>query len=574
MIHTLKEAPADAEIISHQLMMRSGMIRRTAAGIYTFMPLGLRVMRKIETIVREEMNRAGALEMLMPMVQPAELWRISQRWTQYGPELLRFKDRHARDFVLGPTHEEVITEIARKNLGSYRQLPLILYQIQSKFRDEIRPRFGVMRAREFVMKDAYSFDRDAAGLARTYQRMFDTYQRIFTRLGLNFRAVAADNGAIGGRGSHEFHVIAETGEDAIAYCPTSNYAANVEAAPAPALLDVRAPPQQALVKVATPQKRVCQDVAQHLSIPVECTVKSLVLAVEKEEKAEEGPEIWLLLLRGDHTLNEVKTSNVPPLSGYRFASKREIEEWFGAPPGYLGPLGARKPIRILADCTVARMSDFVVGANEAGFHWTGVNWGRDSPEPETADLRNVVEGDRSPDGEGTLSICRGIEVGHIFQLGTRYSDSMDARYLDDTGDARPLVMGCYGIGITRLLGAAIEQNFDARGILWPAAVAPFEVVLCPMGYHRSETVRNTADQLYTTLIEKGIDVILDDRNERAGVMFADWELIGVPHRLVIGERGLKENTVEYQGRRDAYPTPLALERAAAHLVDIRNFSAN
>ncbi|WP_081463794.1 proline--tRNA ligase, partial [Candidatus Glomeribacter gigasporarum] len=570
LIHTLKEAPADAEIISHQLMIRSGMIQRIAAGIYAFMPLGVRVMRKIEAIVRGEMNRAGALEALMPMVQPAGLWRISQRLARYGPELLRFKDRHARDFVLGPTHEEVVTEIARAEIRSYRQLPLILYQIQSKFRDEIRPRFGVMRAREFVMKDAYSFDRDAAGLARTYQRIFDAYQRIFTRLGLNFRAVAADNGAIGGSGSHEFHVIAETGEAAIAYCPASGYAANVEAAPAPALLDMRAPPRQALVKAATPGKTACREVAPYLSIPVERTVKSLVLAVEKKEKVEDGPEIWLLLLRGDHSLNEVKAGNAPQLSGYRFASEREIREWFGAPPGYLGPLGAREPVRILADCTVARMSDFVVGANEEGFHWTGVNWGRDLPEPETADLRDVVEGDLSPDGKGRLSICRGIEVGHIFQLGTRYSDIMGAHYLDDAGVAQPLAMGCYGIGITRLLGAAIEQNFDARGILWPAAIAPFEAVLCPMGYHRSEAVRHAADRLYATLTERGADVMLDDRNERAGVMFADWELIGIPHRLVISERGLKENTVEYQGRDDACPTSLTPEQAVAHIVGARN----
>ncbi len=571
LIRTLKEAPADAEIISHQLMIRSGMIQRIAAGIYTFMPLGLRVMHKIEAIVREEMNRADALEMLMPMVQPAELWQASQRLTQYGPELLRFKDRHARDFVLGPTHEEVIAEVARKSLDSYRQLPLVLYQIQSKFRDEIRPRFGVMRGREFVMKDAYSFDRDAAGLARTYQRMFETYQCILTRLGLNFRAVAADNGAIGGSGSHEFHVIAETGEDAIAYCPTSDYAANVEAAPAPALLDVRASPRQALAKAATPGKTTCQDVAHYLSIPIERTVKSLALVVEKKESATYGPEVWLLLLRGDHTLNEVKAGHLPQLSGFRFANEQEIKERFGAPPGCLGPLGAQKPVKILADCTVARMSDFVVGANEAGFHWTGVNWGRDLAEPEVVDLRNVVKGDRSPDGKGTLSICRGIEVGHIFQLGTRYSDIMDAHYLDETGASRPLMMGCYGIGITRLLGAAIEQNFDAHGILWPTAIAPFEVVLCPIGYQRSEAVQKATDQLYAALIEQRIDVILDDRNERVGVMFADWELVGIPHRFIISERGLKENTVEYQGRSDTHPTPLALEQAVTHIVNLRNF---
>lgn len=566
LIHTLKEAPTDAEIMSHQLMIRSGMIRRAAAGIYTFMPLGLRVLRKIEAMVRDEMNCIGALEMRMPMVQPAELWEASRRLTQYGPELLRFKDRHARDFVLGPTHEEVVTEVARKEIDSYRQLPLILYQIQTKFRDEIRPRFGVMRSREFVMKDAYSFDRDAAGLAHTYQLMFDAYQCIFTRLGLSFRAVAADNGSIGGSRSHEFHVIAEAGEDAIAYCPTSGYAANVEAAPAPALLDMRMPPQQALTKVSTPGVTTCQGVAQSLSIPIERTVKSLVLAVENKKNAEDAPEFWLLLLRGDHTLNEVKVGNLPQLSGYRFASEPEIRAWFDAPPGSLGPLGIQRPIKILADYTVAQMSDFVIGANEEGFHWTGVNWGRDLAEPETGDLRNVVEGDRSPDGKGTLSICRGIEVGHIFQLGTRYSDRIDARYLDEAGVSQPFVMGCYGIGVTRLLGAAIEQNFDTRGIRWPTAIAPFEVVLCPIGYPRSEAVRNTTDQLYAALIEKGVDVILDDRNARTGVMFADWELIGIPHRLVISERSLKDNMVEYQNRRSTQSTHLTVENTVESIL--------
>ncbi|BBE10075.1 prolyl-tRNA synthetase [Mycoavidus cysteinexigens] len=563
-IHTLKDAPADAEIVSHQLMLRAGMIRRIAGGIYTYMPLALRSVRKIEAIVREEMNRADALELLMPAVQPAELWQESGRWAQYGPELLRLKDRHQRDFVIGPTHEEVITDIARKEIKSYRQMPVTFYQIQTKFRDEIRPRFGVMRGREFIMKDAYSFDQDKAGLERSYQKMYAAYERIFKRLGLVFRAVAADNGSIGGSGSHEFHVIADTGEDSIAYCPTSDYAANVEAADALPLIEQRAAPQETLTKVATPAAEKCESVAALLGVPLERTVKSIVLAIDAPAQAEANPltakqngaaapHIWLLLLRGDHTLNEVKLGKLPGATGYRLASEAEIIEYFGAAPGYLGPLGMQKPVKVLADRTVAMMSDFIVGANDAGFHLTGVNWGRDLPEPMVADLRNVVEGDPAPDGKGTLAICRGIEVGHVFQLGTRYSEALNATYLDESGKAQPVVMGCYGIGITRILGAAIEQNFDARGILWPEAMAPFEIVICPIGYERSETVRVAAQRLYASLLEMGIDVILDDRGERPGVMFADWELIGVPHRLVISERSLKESKCEYQGRREAQP---------------------
>ncbi|MCX8566505.1 MAG: prolyl-tRNA synthetase [Glomeribacter sp. 1016415] len=563
-IHTLKDAPADAEIVSHQLMLRAGMIRRIAGGIYTYMPLALRSVRKIEAIVREEMNRADALELLMPAVQPAELWQESGRWAQYGPELLRLKDRHQRDFVIGPTHEEVITDIARKEIKSYRQMPVTFYQIQTKFRDEIRPRFGVMRGREFIMKDAYSFDQDKAGLERSYQKMYAAYERIFKRLGLVFRAVAADNGSIGGSGSHEFHVIADTGEDSIAYCPTSDYAANVEAADALPLIEQRAAPQETLTKVATPAAEKCESVAALLGVPLERTVKSIVLAIDAPAQAEANPlpakqngaaapHIWLLLLRGDHTLNEVKLGKLPGATGYRLASEAEIIEYFGAAPGYLGPLGMQKPVKVLADRTVAMMSDFIVGANDAGFHLTGVNWGRDLPEPVVADLRNVVEGDPAPDGKGTLAICRGIEVGHVFQLGTRYSEALNATYLDESGKAQPVVMGCYGIGITRILGAAIEQNFDARGILWPEAMAPFEIVICPIGYERSETVRVAAQRLYASLLEMGIDVILDDRGERPGVMFADWELIGVPHRLVISERSLKESKCEYQGRREAQP---------------------
>ena len=563
-IGTLKEAPAEAEIVSHQLMIRAGMIRRVAGGIYSYLPIGLRSVRKVETIVREEMNRAAAIELLMPAVQPAELWEESGRWIKYGPELLRLKDRHARDFVIGPTHEEVITDIARKEIRSYRQLPVNFYQIQTKFRDEIRPRFGVMRGREFIMKDAYSFDRDVDGLKLSYQKMYDAYVRIFSRLGLEFRAVAADNGSIGGSGSHEFHVIADTGEDAIAYCPSSDYAANIEAAEALPLIAERAAAQQALEKTATPGKAKCEDVADFLNLPLARTVKSLVLAVDQ---AKGEPTIYLLLLRGDHSLNEIKTSKLPGLADFRFASEAEIVEWFGTPPGYLGPIGTKKPVAVIVDTTVANMSDFVCGANAVDYHYTGVNWGRDVPEPVVADLRNVINGDPSPDGQGSLEICRGIEVGHVFQLGTRYSDSMGATYLDEGGKPQPMQMGCYGIGITRILGAAIEQNFDARGIIWPESIAPFEVVLCPMGYDRSESVRAQTDLLYGELVAAGIDVILDDRGERPGVMFADWELIGVPHRLVIGERGLKEGKVEYQSRRDEQATLLPAADASGIVIE-------
>jgi prolyl-tRNA synthetase len=563
-IGTLKEAPADAEIVSHQLMMRAGMIRRVAGGIYSYLPVGLRSIRKVEAIVRQEMNRADALELLMPGVQPAELWQESGRLDQYGPELLRLKDRHDRDFVLGPTHEEVVTDIARREIKSYRQLPVNFYQIQTKFRDEIRPRFGVMRGREFIMKDAYSFDRDKAGLAVTYKKMFDAYVRVFTRIGLEFRAVAADNGSIGGSGSHEFHVIADTGEDAIAYCPTSDYAANVEAADALPLHATRAAASEAMKKTATPGKAKCEAVAELLNIPLERTIKSIILATENE-----GAEatIWLLMLRGDHSLNDIKTNKLPGLANYRFATEAEIVDTFGTPPGYLGPIGTKKAIKVIADRTVANMSDFVVGANEVDYHLTGVNWDRDLPEPEIADIRNVVAGDPSPDGKGVLEMCRGIEVGHVFQLGTKYSESMNATFLDENGKPAKMEMGCYGIGITRILGAAIEQNFDSKGIIWPEAIAPFEVVLCPMGYDRSEAVRAEADKLYATLIAAGIDVILDDRGERPGVMFADWELIGVPHRLVIGDRGLKDGKLEYQARRDTEATLLPLDDAANVVIE-------
>ncbi|MGS0895247.1 proline--tRNA ligase [Burkholderia stagnalis] len=563
-IGTLKEAPADAEIVSHKLMVRAGMIRRVAGGIYNYLPVGLRSIRKVEAIVREEMNRAGAIELLMPAVQPAELWQESGRWEQYGPELLRFKDRKDNDFVIGPTHEEVVTDIARNQIKSYRQMPVNFYQIQTKFRDEIRPRFGVMRGREFIMKDAYSFDKDAAGLNESYRKMYDAYVRIFTRLGLEFRAVAADSGSIGGNFSHEFHVIADTGEDAIAYCPTSGFAANIEAAEALPLVAGRAAPAEAMAKVATPGKAKCEAVAELLAIPLERTIKSIVLATDNEGAE---PTIWLVMLRGDHDLNEIKVSKLPGLKNHRFATEQEIVEWFGTPPGYLGPVGTKKPVKVIADRTVANMSDFVVGANEVDYHIAGVNWGRDLPEPDVADVRNVKKGDPSPDGKGEIDICRGIEVGHVFQLGTKYSEAMGATFLDESGKPQPMLMGCYGVGVTRILGAAIEQNFDDKGIIWPESIAPFEVVLCPMGYDRSDAVREAADKLYAELSAAGIDVILDDRGERPGVMFADWELIGVPHRLVIGERGLKEGKIEYQGRRDAEATLLPAESAAATVTE-------
>jgi prolyl-tRNA synthetase len=545
-IRTLKEAPADAEIVSHKLMMRAGLIRKLGAGIYNYMPMGLKVIRKVEGIIREEMDKAGAIELLMPVVQPAELWQETGRWEKMGPELLRIKDRHDRDFLIQPTSEEVVTDIARHEIKSYKQLPVNFYQIQTKFRDERRPRFGIMRGREFSMKDAYSFDRDVEGMKVSYAKMFDAYTRIFQRLGLNFRAVNADNGAIGGTGSQEFHVIADTGEDAIAYCPSSDYAANIETAEALSLIASRGTASQAMALTPTPGQVKCEEVAQFLKCPIEKTVKSIVLAVDQEG----GAKIFLLLIRGDHELNEIKASKVPGLTDFRFATEAEIIEYFGTPPGYLGPVKTNKPLMTVADRTVANMSDFICGANQAGHHLTGVNWGRDLPEPLIADLRNVNSGDASPDGKGVLEICRGIEVGHVFQLGTRYSESMNAVYLDEKGQSQPMVMGCYGIGVTRLLGAAIEQRFDDRGIMWPVSIAPFQVVLCPMGYDRSDMVREASDKLYQDLLSAGIEVILDDRGERPGAMFADWELIGVPYRVVIGERGLKEGQLEFQARTD------------------------
>ncbi len=566
-ISTLKEAPADADITSQKLMLRAGMIKKLAAGIYNYMPMGLRSIRKIENIIREEMNRAGAVELLMPVIQPAELWMETGRWQKYGPELMRIKDRHERDFIVQPTSEEAITDIARQEIKSYRQLPVNFYHIQTKFRDERRPRFGVMRGREFTMKDAYSFDRDVAGAQKSYDTMYAAYQAIFSRLGLTFRAVAADTGAIGGSRSHEFQVIADTGEDAIAYCPDSDYAANIELAEGLPLIAARAAAGEALQKTPTPGKAKCEDVAALLGLPLARTVKSIVLATEPAEGEPAGAKIWLLLLRGDHDLNEVKANKVPGLNkGFRFASEAEIVDHFGCKPGYLGPIGLKKPVKIVADRTVANMSDFVSGANEPDFHYTGMNWGRDLPEPElVADIRNVVAGDPSPDGKGTLAIQRGIEVGHVFYLGTVYSGPMKATFLDENGKPQPLEMGCYGIGVTRLLGAAIEQNHDDKGIIWPDSIAPFTVAIAPMGYDRSPLVKETADKLYEELLAAGVDVLLDDRGERPGVMLAELELIGVPHRIVVGERGLKEGKVEYQHRRDAAATAVAVGDAITHL---------
>ncbi len=535
-------------------MMRAGMIKRVGSGIYTYMPTGLRVIRKVEAIIRDEMNKAGAIEMLMPVVQPAELWQETGRFDKFGPEMMRVKDRHGRDYVVQPTSEEAITDVVRQEIKSYRQLPLNLYQIQTKFRDERRPRFGLMRGREFTMKDAYSFDRDLAGMQASYKVMFDAYTAIFKRFGLKFRAVAADNGAIGGSGSHEFHVIASTGEDALVYCPTSEYAANMEAAEAMPLAASRAPAAAALTATPTPGATKCEQVADLLKLPLSQTVKTIALTVEKEADGKQVKENWMLLIRGDHELNEIKVAKVPGLATYRFATEAEILECYGTVPGYLGPIGAKAPVIVVVDRTVANMADFVCGANQEGFHYTGANWGRDMPEPLVADLRNVVEGDASPDGKGVLAIERGIEVGHVFQLGTTYSQSMKATFLDENGKPAPLQMGCYGIGVTRILGAAIEQNFDDKGIVWPAAIAPFEVVLCPMGMDRSEMVKTEVDALYSALQAAGVDVIVDDRGLRPGAMFADWELIGVPHRVVIGERGLKEGNLEYQGRRDTEAT--------------------
>ena len=567
-LSTLKEAPAEAELASHRLMLRAGLIRRLGSGLYTWMPLGLRVLRRVETIVREEMNASGAIELLMPAVQPAELWQESGRWDQFGPQMLKIKDRHERDFCFGPTHEEVVTDIVRRDIRSYRQLPLNFYQIQTKFRDEIRPRFGVMRAREFVMKDAYSFHVDKACLGKTYQDMYDAYARIFTRLGLKFRAVAADPGAIGGTGSHEFHVLADSGEDAIAFCPDSDYAANIELAEAVAPAIPRRAPAMAMARIATPGVRTIGDLCKALGVPPERTVKTLVY------QGDDG--LVALLLRGDHSLNEAKASKLRRIkSPLEPATEAQVRAAFGASFGSLGPIlttatdvrrraaisikAERAKLTIVADRTVAAMSDFIAGANDDGHHLTGVNWGRDLPAPAlVADIRNVVAGDASPDGKGALEICRGVEVGHVFQLGTKYSAAMKATFLDEAGKECLMEMGCYGIGVSRIVAAAIEQNNDERGIIWPLPIAPFELAIVPIGMGKSATVRETAQKLYADLSAAGIDVLLDDRDERPGVMFADMELIGIPHRIVVGERGLKQGQIEYQARRDKAAQPIAL----------------
>jgi prolyl-tRNA synthetase len=566
-ISTLKEAPADAEVVSHQLMMRAGMIKKLGAGIYNYMPMGLRVIRKVEAIVREEMNRAGAIEMAMPVIQPAELWQETGRFEKMGPEMLRIKDRHGRDFVIQPTSEEVITDVMRQDIRSYKQLPKNIYQIQTKFRDERRPRFGLMRGREFTMKDAYSFDRNPAAAKVSYQNMAQAYRQIFDRFGLRYRAVAADSGAIGGDLSEEFQVIAATGEDAIVYCPSSDYAANMEKAESLAPAGPRKAPTQPLTRTSTPDKSTCADVAALLGVPLSSTIKSLVLATDDISPAGEiiKSRVWLLLLRGDHDMNEVKVGKLEGLANFRFATLTEIEDHFGCKPGYLGPLNMKKPVSLVVDREVSVMSDWICGANEVDLHLTGVNWGRDLPEPTlVADLRNVLAGDASPDGLGLLAIERGIEVGHVFYLGTKYSQSMSATFLDENGKPQFMEMGCYGIGITRLPAAAIEQNHDERGIIWPDAIAPFTVVICPISPDRFPDVQAAADKLHTELLAAGVDVILDDRGERPGAMFADWELIGVPHRVTIGDRGLKAGQIEYQHRRDAASTQVAV-------VDVFNF---
>jgi prolyl-tRNA synthetase len=548
-ISTQKEAPAEAELPSHKLMLRAGYIRKLASGLYTWMPLGLRVLRKVEAIVREEMNRSGAIELLMPAVQPAELWQETGRWDVFGPQMLKIKDRHEHDFCFGPTHEEVITDIARREVKSYRQLPLNFYQIQAKFRDEVRPRFGVMRAREFVMKDAYSFHASFDSLEQTYRLMHDTYSCIFSRLGLQFRAVAADTGAIGGSGSHEFHVLADSGEDALAFCPDSDYAANVELAEAIAPREPRGEADQPLEKAITPGQKTIEEVAAFFSTTADRVMKAIAVVTHEDE-------FVLLLLRGDHQLNELKTAKV--LGAFRFATDDEIHRNTGCRAGYIGPLNIA--VRMLFDRAAAAMSNFICGANDDGFHYTGANFVRDVQldEANVHDLRNVVAGDLSPDGKGTLELCRGVEVGHIFQLRTKYSEALNATYLDENGQAQTMEMGCYGIGVSRIVAAAIEQNYDERGIILPEALAPFTVAIAPIGIGKSESVRDTAEQLYSELAATGIEVLLDDRDERPGVMFADLELIGIPHRIVIGERGLKEGMVEYKGRsdRDAQQIPL------------------
>ena len=545
LLSTLKETPADAEVISHQLMLRAGMIRKLASGLYTWLPTGLRVLKKVENIVRDEMNNAGAIEISMPVVQPADLWQESGRWEQYGPELLRFVDRGERPFVLGPTHEEVVTDLIRNELSSYKQLPLNLFQIQTKFRDEVRPRFGVMRSREFVMKDAYSFHASQESLQETYDVMYRAYSQSFSRMGLDFRAVQADTGSIGGSASHEFQVLAQSGEDDIVFSTASEFAANIELAEAVAPQGERPAATEALREIDTPNAKTIAALVEQFNLPIEKTVKTLLVKATKES----GHTLVALLVRGDHELNEIKAEKIDIVAApLAFATEEEIRAAVGAGPGSLGPVGLTLPV--IADRTVAKMSDFSAGANVDGKHFVGINWLRDLPEAQVADIRNVVEGDASPDGQGTLLIKRGIEVGHIFQLGTKYSEAMKASVQGEDGRNQILTMGCYGIGITRIVAAAIEQNHDDRGIIWPAALAPFQVAILPMNMHKSFRVKEVAEELYSTLRAKGIDVILDDRKERPGVMFADMELIGVPHTIVIGDRNLDSEEIEYKARRE------------------------
>jgi prolyl-tRNA synthetase len=556
-LQNLKELPAEAEVVSHQLMLRAGLIRRLSAGLYTWLPMGLRVLKKVEAIIREEMNRAGAFELLMPTIQPAELWQESGRWDQFGPELLRLKDRHERGFVYGPTHEEVITDIARRELKSYRQLPVNFYQIQLKFRDEIRPRFGVMRAREFLMKDAYSFHLTEASLDEGYRLMYDAYTRIFTRMGLKFRAVLADPGAIGGTGSQEFHVLAASGEDAIAFSDADDYAANIEKAEALPPAGARPAAGAPLAKVQTPDVRTIADLASFLSVPASRCVKTLIV------DGHDG-SLVALIVRGDHELNAIKAQNLPEVANpLRMADPARIQGELGAEIGFLGPVGLR--CTLIADHSALALADFVCGANERDAHLSGVNWGRDLPEARAADLRNVVEGDPSPSGRGRLAIARGIEVGHVFKLGRKYSEALDATVLDENGKSATLLMGCYGIGVTRVVAAAIEQNHDERGILWPEPIAPFDVVLIPMNLQKSARVREAAEALYQSLSDAGFEVLFDDRDARPGVKFADAELYGIPHRLVLGERGLDAGTLEYRHRRDAESQDIVAAEVVAFL---------
>ena len=566
---TLRETPADAEVISHQLMLRAGMIRKVASGLYNWLPLGNRVLRKVEAIVREEMNRADAQEVLMPVTQPSELWEESGRYMQYGPELLRFQDRHSHPFVLGPTHEEVVTDLVRNELHSYKQLPMTLYQIQTKFRDEIRPRFGVMRSREFIMKDAYSFHVNQASLQETYDVMFDAYCRIFTRLGLNFRPVQADTGSIGGTGSHEFHVLASSGEDDIAFSDTSEYAANTEMAEALAPTTPRGAATEVMQEVSTPTQTACADVAALLGLDLTRTVKAVAVVTETQAdaKAPIVKNFILFLLRGDHDLNEIKAGKIDGAKDFRLASESEIVEFLGCKPGFIGPVSVSDKVRVIADRTVATMSDFVCGANKEGFHLRGVNFGRDLPEPSlVADVRNVVEGDPSPDGQGTLVIKRGIEVGHIFQLGKKYSEALKCTALGEDGKPFTVTMGCYGIGVTRVVASAIEQNYDEKGIIWPDAIAPFQIALVPMNWAKSPRIQEESTKLYNELTAAGYDVLFDERNERPGVKFSDIELIGIPHRIVVGEKGLDAGTLEYKHRRDGESRDIPCSELLAFLA--------